>query len=559
MPKISVLLTSYNHESYLRAAIDSVLSQTFTDFELIIVDDCSSDSSWDIIQSYKDSRIIPVRHELNQYPNFTASTDNLRRCKGQYLAIHHSDDEWLPDKLKHQAAYLDAHPETTAVFTWVQFIDEQGRAFNPAGIGYHDGFFDQPNRDRFEWLRILFYEYNKLCHPSILIRMENYYYLADSTPVQGLAIIPDYVKWIRLCLHSNIHIIPERLTRFRLRDNRLNTSVDNAPASMRIGTELYLSLREFLSIPEKDFCDVFPEAAIYQTSKGLMVEYAFARLCLEREESTLYPLFGMEMLYKLINTPEKAVLIEEMYGFTSLDFSNLTKKHDIFNRIAIDQWQICSLYIDFGEGFLQQDKITKKEYLPYNRQFTIEFDLSAYQGIKSVRFCPQEGFFSRCRIQDAMFDGHIQKHVPVGTYRQWDGFDLFSTIKPLYHIEGSGKKFIISGEVHMLSHWHISNFLINPLLDDNKQKIIYGAGSYGERAFNYYGNERIYAFADMSKSGNEFLRKPVIHPSELTVLSEKYDIIICVKKYDDVVIYLNSIGVNDFNLFFEVMDDVDSR
>jgi len=66
MPKISIFMSSYNYAKYLRDAIDSVLNQTFTDFELYIMDDASTDNSWDIIQSYSDPRLITHRNQHNQ-------------------------------------------------------------------------------------------------------------------------------------------------------------------------------------------------------------------------------------------------------------------------------------------------------------------------------------------------------------------------------------------------------------------------------------------------------------------------------------------------------------
>ena len=67
MPKIPVILSSFNHERFIREAIDSVLNQTFTDFELIIWDDASTDSSWKVINRYSDSRIKALRNEMSQF------------------------------------------------------------------------------------------------------------------------------------------------------------------------------------------------------------------------------------------------------------------------------------------------------------------------------------------------------------------------------------------------------------------------------------------------------------------------------------------------------------
>lgn len=89
---------------------------------------------------------------------------------------------------------------------------------------------------------------------------------------------------------------------------------------------------------------------------------------------------------------------------------------------------------------------------------------------------------------------------------------------------------------------------------DSRQKILYGAGDFGKRAFYYYGSERIYAFADMNRHGSEYLSKPVLNPAELTDLNGKYDIIICAMQYSGIFSYLKSINVDDFRLLVHLED-----
>src|SRR5215471_3351125 len=135
-PKVSVVLSSYNHAKYLRQSIDSVLSQDFSDFELIIWDDASTDNSWEIISSYKDGRIRAFRNETNRFiDHFRQAISEVAR--GEYIAIHHSDDIWDPEKLNKQVAVLDANPFYGAVFTWVQIIDEDGQSFQDRDHFYY--------------------------------------------------------------------------------------------------------------------------------------------------------------------------------------------------------------------------------------------------------------------------------------------------------------------------------------------------------------------------------------------------------------------------------------
>ena len=102
MPKVSVILISYNHEKFIREAIESVLNQTFTDFELIIWDDASSDDSWAIINSYNDSRIKAFLNDETRRGIYGINKAISEVASGEYLAIHHSDDVWASEKLQKQ-------------------------------------------------------------------------------------------------------------------------------------------------------------------------------------------------------------------------------------------------------------------------------------------------------------------------------------------------------------------------------------------------------------------------------------------------------------------------
>ena len=235
MARISVILTSFNHESFLAESIDSILSQTYTDYELFIVDDCSTDNSWEIIQSYHDPRIHAIRHKTNWGAG--GIEDVVKHyATGEFIAIAHSDDKWAPQKLEKQLAYLEAAPTYTACFTLVTLIDENGEPIADESHFYGKAF-NQPNRTRFAWLRTAFYDGCKLCHPTLLIRREAYATYGVFT--KGLHSIPDFCQWIRLCLHADIFILQERLAYFRIRNNGINTSGDNALNHYRSNTELF--------------------------------------------------------------------------------------------------------------------------------------------------------------------------------------------------------------------------------------------------------------------------------------------------------------------------------
>jgi glycosyltransferase involved in cell wall biosynthesis len=125
MPRVSVIMLSYNHEKFIAEAIESVLNQDFDDFELIIVDDFSTDSSKQIIQEYAahDSRLRVILHEANRGIAKTAN-DGIAAAKGKFLAVIASDDVWMKDKLRKQLAVLESN-EDLIVHAEGRVIDEK--------------------------------------------------------------------------------------------------------------------------------------------------------------------------------------------------------------------------------------------------------------------------------------------------------------------------------------------------------------------------------------------------------------------------------------------------
>ena len=111
-PKVSVVMPVYNAEKYLREAIDSILRQTFDDFEFIIVNDCSKDTSWDIMQEYarRDPRVILIYNAQN-LGEAGARNVGMAQARGQYIAAMDADDVSMADRLALQVKYLDENPE----------------------------------------------------------------------------------------------------------------------------------------------------------------------------------------------------------------------------------------------------------------------------------------------------------------------------------------------------------------------------------------------------------------------------------------------------------------
>jgi len=128
-PKVTVVIPVYNREKYVGIAVDSILSQTFPDFELLVIDDGSIDRSIDVVLSYSDPRIRLVCNNTNLGVS-TTRNKGIQLARGEYLAFLDSDDWAHPERLAKQTAFLDNHPDYTAVGSWIEWMSEAG---HPSG------------------------------------------------------------------------------------------------------------------------------------------------------------------------------------------------------------------------------------------------------------------------------------------------------------------------------------------------------------------------------------------------------------------------------------------
>ncbi len=124
-PLISVIMPAYNAEAYIRKAVESVVQQSYPNWELIIVDDLSSDHTGEIIDAMQSDRIRVFHNEVNLK---TANTRNfaIRQSKGDWVAFLDSDDSWDQNKLLRQVELMQKHPEAKLMFTGSAFMDEEG-------------------------------------------------------------------------------------------------------------------------------------------------------------------------------------------------------------------------------------------------------------------------------------------------------------------------------------------------------------------------------------------------------------------------------------------------
>ena len=175
--RVSVVMAVYNGAPYLREAMESVLSQDYRDFEFVIVDDCSTDETPQIIARYGDPRVMYMRNQRNagQTPSLNRA---LRAARGTYIARIDADDAYRPGKLRRQVEFMDAHPDVAVCGTAAVKVDGEGREF---------GLFTPPLRR--EDVAFSIYHRVPVCHVSVMMRRdmvldcngydERYRYAAD--------------------------------------------------------------------------------------------------------------------------------------------------------------------------------------------------------------------------------------------------------------------------------------------------------------------------------------------------------------------------------------------
>lgn len=129
MPLVSVIIPVYNGEKTIRETIESVLQQTFPNFEVLVINDGSTDATLDILSQIKDSRL-----QIFSYPNARQAASRnrgLERAKGKYIAFLDADDLWTVDKLELQVKALQSNPEAVFAYSWTDYIDERGNFLHP--------------------------------------------------------------------------------------------------------------------------------------------------------------------------------------------------------------------------------------------------------------------------------------------------------------------------------------------------------------------------------------------------------------------------------------------
>lgn len=232
-PKITVLMPVYNCELYIKESIDSILNQTFSDFEFIIIDDASSDSTVSIIETYNDPRIKLIVKPINS--GYTNSLNyGLSIAKGAYIARMDGDDISLPERFAKQVAFLDKNHETVLIGTCFKIINKDKIITVPE---HHDA------------IKLAMLNDCCIAHPTVMIRkscLDNFSLIYDTKKEPA----EDYDLWTRLLTVGKLHNLQEVLLHYRVHDSQVSHKRNEQQINTAL--EIKVNLLNNLSFEKND-------------------------------------------------------------------------------------------------------------------------------------------------------------------------------------------------------------------------------------------------------------------------------------------------------------------
>lgn len=248
-PKVSIVFTSYNHREFLRQAVDSLLAQTFKDFELIIIDDCSTDGSQEILKSYNDSRIRLVLKEENSGSYVTSTNYGASLATAPYVIFAQCDDWAEPTQIEKLISAIESH-DVGVVFSCSKMVDENGHVLGE----------DFESRET---------KFKKTCGLDRVIpkeEMQRYFSFSCVIPnlsaalikrdlfekMKGLSshylVLADWDLWLRMSFVCDFYYIREPLNNFRQHAKTIRSSIKMQKQIEELFMMLFGQRRNFMNL-----------------------------------------------------------------------------------------------------------------------------------------------------------------------------------------------------------------------------------------------------------------------------------------------------------------------
>lgn len=321
-PQVSVVIAAYNTERYIGRTLESLARQTFNDFEMIVIDDHSTDNTAEVVEKCqeRDPRIILISNDQNYGPCISRNR-GMTIARGKYIAILDSDDMSEPNRLAVQFEYLETHPEITLVGSQGARIDEDGRSIGDINLS------TDPATIKYRLITE-----NNLIHSSVFFRKDEIMSIGGyDKKYQG---IEDFDLYSRL-LKKNFIILnlQQRLVSYRQRRGSILSSPDSRQlALINVYSLIYSNIREYVPMNEKVFARYY-HAYLLKEFKTIPLTDLWLSLFVNRRILKIF--LNRENL-----TPAQRSLILAIY--------RERRKWNI-KRYLVDKFRTLKLILKFGQ------------------------------------------------------------------------------------------------------------------------------------------------------------------------------------------------------------------
>ena len=327
-PLVTIVVPAYNAEGFISDTINSVLNQTYSNIELIVVDDASSDKTLDVINSFVDSRMVVIHNEVNCNVCISSNKAFLL-AKGKYIVLSGHDDVSEPTRIAQQISFMEEHPSYSATFSFASIIDDEGAFIcddeKIEGLKY---MINQRAVSSDLSIRDLAKGINRYCAPTAMIRGEVLQRLGGYK--NSFLQLQDYNLWLEILSNGKIYKLSNSLVRYRQFRNKSKNLSSFSPKSKNRSTHemIYILYNYINEMEDLRFCEIFRDEINIEILKNYeQVQIRFEKIKYMLEHGIL---LAVNDLYEMLNDNQQYEILQHIYGYSINDFYKLNS-YPIYN------------------------------------------------------------------------------------------------------------------------------------------------------------------------------------------------------------------------------------
>lgn len=386
---VSVFINAYNSEKFILETVNSVLNQTYKNIQLIVIDDCSTDNTYELLKTVNDERLEIYKNNINMGISYTCNR-GIAACRGEYIAHTDSDDVWVPDKIEKQLRFLEENPEYGACFSYVDIIDNDGNICEKSEPDFKK-IFSAENMPQAEMFRYFIENPNRICHSTMLARSQimkivGYHRLSTK-------FLHDYDYWLRMLSICPIYILQEPLIKYRVHNSN-NSSMNEKKWIAHDNELLYILDSAIENCPDELFLRAFEDKLHI---KG---EHSHEEVELEKAFYSIYniyrfkdnPILGINRFTRLFDRDKKYIkLAIDKFDFKLKDLYDL-QTNRLYSDINLINNQKNT--IDNQKSVIdnQKDIIDRQKNVIDNQESTIDNQKGVIDDLLNAKQSQDEDF-----------------------------------------------------------------------------------------------------------------------------------------------------------------------